>query len=70
MNYTTLAPDEESAEVGLGAKWTEVMTVLDKSNKCAVGGRSGDVGVGGYVILGGLSSLTSQYISGEIYYIR
>jgi hypothetical protein len=46
MNYTTLAPDGESAEVGPGAKWTEVMTVLDKSNKCAVGGRSGDVGVG------------------------
>jgi hypothetical protein len=67
MNYTTLAPGGESAEVGPGTKWTEIMTVLDKSNKCAVGGRSGDVGVGGYVILGGLSYLTSQYVSGEIH---
>ncbi|KAK4889592.1 hypothetical protein LTR27_011670 [Elasticomyces elasticus] len=38
------------------------MQKLDKSNKCAVGGRSGDVGVGGYVVQGGISYLTSQYV--------
>ncbi|KAK4952099.1 hypothetical protein LTR10_010019 [Elasticomyces elasticus] len=61
LQSTSLAPDGLTAKVGPGARWVEVMQELDKSNKCAVGGRSGDVGVGGYVVQGGISYLTSQY---------
>lgn len=57
-----LAPDEKTAKAGPGARWVEVMRELDKRNKCAVGGRSGDVGVGGYTLQGGVSYLTAQYV--------
>ncbi|KAF2670785.1 FAD-binding domain-containing protein [Microthyrium microscopicum] len=61
LQNITLASDGQTAQVGPGAGWVEVMQKLDKSNKCAVGGRSGDVGVGGYVLQGGISYLTAQY---------
>ncbi|KAK5739430.1 hypothetical protein LTR17_005335 [Elasticomyces elasticus] len=61
LQSTTLAPDGLTAKIGPGARWVEVMQKLDKSNKCAVGGRSGNVGVGGYVVQGGISYLTSQH---------
>lgn len=63
MNYTRLAADNNSAEVGPGSRWGEVMTILDTHDRCIVGGRDGDVGVGGYIPLGGISYLTSQYVS-------
>ncbi|KAK5738053.1 hypothetical protein LTR17_006296 [Elasticomyces elasticus] len=61
LQSTSPAPDGLTAKITPGARWVEVMQELDKSNKCAVGGRSGDVGVGGYVVKGGISYLTSQY---------
>jgi hypothetical protein len=63
LQTTTLATDGQTAKIGPGARWVEVMKELDKSNKCAVGGRSGDVGVGGYVVQGGISYLTAQHVS-------
>lgn len=62
MNYTKLLPGTDSADIGPGARWIEVMNILDQSNRCAVGGRVGDVGVGGYIPYGGLSYLTAQYV--------
>jgi hypothetical protein len=62
LQTTTLAPDGQTAKVGPGARWVEVMQELDRNNKCVVGGRSGDVGVGGYVVQGGISYLTAQYV--------
>jgi hypothetical protein len=62
LQSTILAPNGKTAKVGPGARWTEVMQELDKSNKCAVGGRSGDVGVGGYTLHGGISYLTAQHV--------
>lgn len=41
LQGTVLAEDGESAKVGPGARWAEVMKVLDGSDKCVVGGRSG-----------------------------
>jgi hypothetical protein len=63
LQTTTLASDGQTAKVGPGARWVEVLQELDKNNKCVVGGRSGDVGVGGYVVQGGISYLTAQYVS-------
>jgi hypothetical protein len=62
LQTTTLASDGQTAKIGPGARWVEVMQELDQSNKCVVGGRSGDVGVGGYVLQGGISYLTAQYV--------
>ncbi len=62
LQNVTLASDGQTAKIGPGARWVEVMQNLDQSNKCVVGGRSGDVGVGGYVVQGGISYLTAQYV--------
>jgi hypothetical protein len=69
MQTTTLARDGRTAKIGPGARWVEVMQELDQSNKCVVGGRSGDVGVGGYVLQGGISYLTAQYVSKHLFNI-
>ncbi|KAK2757544.1 hypothetical protein FQN54_004513 [Arachnomyces sp. PD_36] len=57
----SLSEDGETAEVGPGARWQEASEALDSSNKCVVGGRIGNVGVGGYTLGGGLSFLTAQH---------
>jgi FAD/FMN-containing dehydrogenase len=41
-----------SVRVGSGARWSDVYEVLEGVNESVVGGRSADVGVGGF-ILGG-----------------
>ena len=58
---TTISADRASADVGPGSRWDEALTVLDQYGKAIVGGRLGHVGVGGYVLGGGLSFLTGQY---------
>lgn len=58
----SLSEDGETAEVGPGARWQEASEALDPSDKCVVGGRVGNVGVGGYILGGGLSFLTTQYV--------
>lgn len=63
LQSVVLAHDLKTAAVGPGAKWKEVMAELNKKGRCAVGGRNDDVGVGGYVTLGGLSYLTGEYVS-------
>jgi FAD/FMN-containing dehydrogenase len=63
LQSVQLAHDGLTAKVGPGSRWMEVMQVLDRSNKCVVGGRVGDVGVGGYILQGGISYLTAQHVS-------
>jgi len=58
---TTVSLDQKSAVVGTGARWAEVMTALDPYNLAVVGGRIGDVGVGGLLLGGGLSFLSAQF---------
>lgn len=60
MQSTTLNADG-TANVGPGSRWSEAVTALKPYNKAVVGGRIGDVGVGGYTLGGGLSFLSSQY---------
>lgn len=61
---TTVSADRLTADVGPGSRWDEAAAVVDKYGKTVIGGRLGHVGVGGYVLGGGLSFLTSQYVSG------
>lgn len=55
--------DDETAVVGPGLAWEDAQLALDKtaSGRAIVGGRLGGVGVGGYMLGGGLSFLSSQY---------
>ena len=61
MQGTKLSADKSYADVGPGARWNEAVGNISSSGKALVGGRLGDVGVGGYTLGGGLSFLSSQY---------
>lgn len=64
---TAISADRNTADVGPGSRWDEALTVLDPYGKAIIGGRLGHVGVGGYILGGGLSFLTSQYVSSPLY---
>lgn len=50
-----------TVRVGPGNKWEDVHEVLEPLGVTVVGGRIGNVGVGGYILGGGLSFLSTQY---------
>lgn len=56
LNEIIFDPDSETVRVGPGNRWDEVGEQLDATNYTVVGGRIGNVGVGGY-LLGGKSIL-------------
>lgn len=61
--YAVPSADQSTIDVGAGAKWEDPYKALDPYNKAVVGGRLGDIGVTGFVLGGGLSYLSSQYVS-------
>lgn len=52
LNQVEIVDDERTVRVGPGNLWSAVYEVLDKKNLTVVGGRSGTVGVGGYLLSG------------------
>ncbi|KAJ7605452.1 hypothetical protein DFH06DRAFT_1348713 [Mycena polygramma] len=64
-NLTTIRVDNTSSgpvvHVGPGQRWGTVYDELDKFNLTVVGGRAMTVGVGGYLLGGGLSYFNAQY---------
>lgn len=52
LNHVELSADRSTVSVGGGAKWVDVSRKLDPLSLAVVGGRNGDVGVGG-LTLGG-----------------
>ncbi|KAJ8107360.1 hypothetical protein ONZ43_g6756 [Nemania bipapillata] len=61
LNQVILDPVTETVRVGPGNRWDEVSAALDGSGYTAVGGRIGNVGVGGYLLGGGLSFMSTEY---------
>lgn len=55
LNGVDLNADRTIASIGTGSRWTHVFKVLEKDRVAVAGGRSGDVGVGGYTLGGGIS---------------
>lgn len=53
LNQFSVSNDGTLAKLGPGLRWGEVYTKLAPYGLAAPGGRSGDVGVGGY-LLGGM----------------
>ncbi|KUI58419.1 Bifunctional solanapyrone synthase [Cytospora mali] len=51
----------DTANVGSGATWQEVYDKLEKHQRVVSGGRAGSVGVGGYLLGGGLSFYTGLH---------
>ncbi|KAK5049448.1 hypothetical protein LTR84_004377 [Exophiala bonariae] len=55
LNTISLDRNKGTVHVGPGATWNSVYTRLQKERLIAVGGRSAGVGVGGFLVGGGLS---------------
>lgn len=62
MKSSTYNPRTKLASIQTGARWSEVYReLLDTANVTVVGGREGSVGVGGYLLGGGLSFHIGRY---------
>ncbi|KAH7078956.1 hypothetical protein BKA63DRAFT_254912 [Paraphoma chrysanthemicola] len=61
LNEVTFDAASMTVKVGPGNDWQDVHKALEGTGVTVVGGRIGDVGVGGYVVGGGLSFLSTQY---------
>ncbi|KAI0420078.1 FAD binding domain-containing protein [Xylaria grammica] len=61
LDQVILDPVTETVRVGPGNRWDDVSGALDGSGYTAVGGRIGNVGVGGYMLGGGLSFMSTEY---------
>ncbi|KAG8165011.1 hypothetical protein KVR01_005286 [Diaporthe batatas] len=61
LNEVVYDAASSTVRVGPGNKWDDVHKVLDPLGVTVVGGRIGNVGVGGYVLGAGLSFLSTQY---------
>ncbi len=61
LNEVTFDRASMTVKVGPGNDWEDIHEKLQNDNVTVVGGRIGEVGVGGYVVGGGLSFLSTQY---------
>ncbi|KAJ9604773.1 hypothetical protein H2200_010888 [Cladophialophora chaetospira] len=59
LGSVTLADDRSYVEIGTGARWADVYELLDPLGLSIAGGRAGSVGVGGYLLGGGISLFSS-----------
>lgn len=61
LSGVTYDPETQLAYVKPGGEWNDVIGPLDAEGVAVAGGRLGLVGVGGYLLQGGISFLSSQY---------
>ncbi|KAI5861156.1 FAD binding domain-containing protein [Durotheca rogersii] len=61
LNEIIFDPATETVRVGPGNRWDEVGEKLDETGYTVVGGRIGNVGVGGYLLGNGLSFMSTEY---------
>lgn len=61
LNQVVFDPASMTVRVGPGNDWDDIHFALQGTGVTVVGGRIGEVGVGGYVVGGGLSFLSTQY---------
>lgn len=61
LDRIVLNPKTGRVRVGPGNRWDDVATALNGTGWTVVGGRIGNIGVGGYLLGGGLSFLSQQY---------
>ncbi|TGJ84033.1 hypothetical protein E0Z10_g4738 [Xylaria hypoxylon] len=61
LNQVVLDAVAETVRVGPGNRWDDVSAALDGSGYTVIGGRIGNVGVGGYMLGGGMSFMSTEY---------
>ena len=64
---TVLDKEKSLAYIKPGGHWWDVMKYLENTGQTVVSGRLGVVGIGGYLVQGGLSFLSGQYgLAGDV----
>ena len=61
FNHIDIATDPKSVDVGAGNKWQPVYETVEKQGLLVLGGRDGDIGVGGLTTGGGVSLFASEF---------
>ncbi|KAF2839940.1 FAD-binding domain-containing protein [Patellaria atrata CBS 101060] len=61
MNQVEIASDRKTVKVGGGAVWLDVYTAVEAEGLMVIGGRVGDVGVGGLTLGGGISFFSGRH---------
>ncbi|KAI5784769.1 hypothetical protein EDC01DRAFT_708896 [Geopyxis carbonaria] len=61
LSNTTYDPATTHAHLGPGARWGSVYAALQPHNRTAIGARYSEVGVGGFLLGGGLSHLSGAH---------
>lgn len=61
LNEVTFDRTSMTVRCGPGNDWQDVQEALQPAGVTVVGGRIGEVGVGGYIVGGGLSFLSTEY---------
>ncbi|KAE8445079.1 hypothetical protein EG329_013794 [Mollisiaceae sp. DMI_Dod_QoI] len=61
LDEIDVAEDLQTAKVGTGNRWKRVYEKLEPLNRTAVGGRNGEVGVGGFILGGGISFVSRRH---------
>lgn len=61
LNLLQLSGDKSIVSVGPGNRWRDVANYLLPHNLAAIGGRVGDIGVGGFILGGGISWFSGRY---------
>ena len=61
MKSVKLSDDKKTAAVQPGNTWFDTLNALSTTGVTVVGGRVGDIGVGGLTLGGGISFLTNEY---------
>lgn len=61
VDSVQLLSDKSAVIVGTGARWRDVYKAIDPHNVTVSGARAGNVGVGGFLLGGGISHLTTSH---------
>ncbi|OQU99402.1 FAD binding domain-containing protein [Cladophialophora immunda] len=61
LNTITIDRSNSTARVGAGNTWRRIYGELEKQGYIAVGGRSADVGIGGFLVGGGISFFAAEH---------
>ena len=61
FNQIDIAKDHSTVDVGPGNKWQAVYEAVEQQGLVVLGGRDGDIGVGGLTTGGGISLFSTEY---------
>ncbi|KAM5349599.1 hypothetical protein ACJ41O_006104 [Fusarium nematophilum] len=61
LDHIEVSEGRDTVTLGPGLRWVDVYTALEPLGITVIGGRDADVGVGGFLLAGGISFLSNEY---------